>query len=731
MKVLLGFGNHIPEVLYEKRVPGSIHEIVCFGREQGHFAWHPAMTWKELLAACPAGWKPDVYIHWSPEYNPVPVGLEEADCLTVGVAGDWNLGGRALYAIRGVFDLYFADKPGMQTLQRLGLNPVEHGLLWGYHPELHRTLPHSSYSTRDIDVLLIGNLNHAVQKKRAYWLARVASLSNRWRILITGGVYGEEYVSLMNRARVVFNHSIRGEANMRAYEGTACGAVVLNEEGNEELRGIFAPGEDYLEYNTDNLEEVLTGILNPDSRELWEKVSLSGREKTIPHTYAGHLKAMLDVVQARLQEGHERHREFALLSAAEKRNRIILQWYCCNVPESLLESERLLGASSSEGGEQNRQNTALRAVVCGQLCTMENEPSALQTRSLKLANHAVQLDPANQLMPFNLAYLYYLQKDYTDARLLLESMAARQEDAAEFSPYLPLLSRDWREEDVAQDALWGEFVPNSPAWQQQMQRLLKRRTYSLLGALQMEGHEYEAAEQSFALALTESAENPDLLYQHARALAATGRVQEALHCYRQAVHLQPFYVEARMEAAAMAADTGRSAEAVESMEEWLRIIDAVPAYSSVAGAARQLLSYARTQMQTTKQPAGKRILAIPDLADQREWQQVLRWYVENHSCEEGALLMLRAEPHAIRDTRSFMLDMTDYLQSLTGLSMRHLPAIVLLNQPVAALERWRLFYAADAVLETSCLGQQDRVIVQAMGLTLLQAHAPTLSFTAG
>lgn len=183
MRVLVGYTNHIPEVQVRQSLPGREQkgdDVLAFGAGYAHLRVTPDMRWLDIVAQFPSGWKPDVYIHWSPEYNPIPEGLEAAECLTVGVFGDWNLGGRAMRAVGGHFDVLVADRAGCERLQNMGYAQVLHSLLWAFEPQKHRRLRDwkgSEAQTRDIDVLMIGNFNHAVQWERAPWLARVAGLS--------------------------------------------------------------------------------------------------------------------------------------------------------------------------------------------------------------------------------------------------------------------------------------------------------------------------------------------------------------------------------------------------------------------------------------------------------------------------------------------------------------------------------------------------------------------------
>ncbi len=107
----------------------------------------------------------------------------------------------------------------------------------------------------------MGNLHPAVQRERLPWLARLARLAERWKVEIRTGISGEECRALLARTRVAFNRSVRSEANMRAFEAAAAGALLLQEAGNRELPGLFADGRECVSYRDEDLEELLDHYL--------------------------------------------------------------------------------------------------------------------------------------------------------------------------------------------------------------------------------------------------------------------------------------------------------------------------------------------------------------------------------------------------------------------------------------------------------------------------------------
>src|SRR5207245_4134244 len=92
--------------------------------------------------------------------------------------------------------------------------------------------PAPAGGVRDVDVLFVGDLQPAVHGERLPWLARLAKFCPKRRVVIARGVRGEAYRDLLRRAKVVFNRSARGEANLRVGEACSQGAMPLREAGD-------------------------------------------------------------------------------------------------------------------------------------------------------------------------------------------------------------------------------------------------------------------------------------------------------------------------------------------------------------------------------------------------------------------------------------------------------------------------------------------------------------------
>ena len=235
-----------------------------------------------------AGWDgADAYVHWLPEYAPLPVDAATATPRLCAVWGDWNVAGRAIRLLRDVLAAAAVDLPGVERLRHAGYERVAAVLPWGWDPG---TGSHPVEAPREVDVLFAGSRNPAIHAERERLLARLAALGDRHRVEIVSGVSPEEFQALLRRAKLVFNRSVRGEANMRAFEAAAQGACVLNERGNAQLDTLFGEDMGYASYG-DDLEDVIDVLLADEPRRLG--IARTGQETALRHSYEAHLRETL------------------------------------------------------------------------------------------------------------------------------------------------------------------------------------------------------------------------------------------------------------------------------------------------------------------------------------------------------------------------------------------------------------------------------------------------------
>jgi glycosyltransferase involved in cell wall biosynthesis/tetratricopeptide (TPR) repeat protein/predicted O-methyltransferase YrrM len=220
----------------------------------------PADTWEDVLGRLPEGWRPDCVV-LDLGYTTVPAGLWAAPVPLVGLAKDWNLLWHHYRQAVPRCDLVFTDAPGVERMHRAGWDHVRAGQLFGLGHDFLGAAAPDEHTPRDLDLLFVGNLHPAVQRERLVWLGRLAALGRRWRVAIATGVFGDAYRTLLRRARIVFNRSLRGECNMRAFEAAWAGALLFQERGNAEAETLFRDRQDCVFYGADDLEPLLEHYL--------------------------------------------------------------------------------------------------------------------------------------------------------------------------------------------------------------------------------------------------------------------------------------------------------------------------------------------------------------------------------------------------------------------------------------------------------------------------------------
>jgi hypothetical protein len=251
-------------------------------------------SWDAVQSRLPGGWVPD-FVVVNLSYTMVPACLWSAPVPLVGLCGDWNLLWHWYRHCARACDLIFTDAGGVEAFAREGvvharaatLYGCERRMLEGGGPETEAEgetrRQGDEGAAKDIDVLFVGNLHPAVQRDRLPWLGRLARLADHRRVAIHTGVFGKAYRDLLRRARIVFNRSIRGECNRRAFEAAAAGALLFQEAGNLESAEFFQDRQECVYYSDDNLEDLLEYYL--DHEEERRSIAAAGRSKVASYSY--------------------------------------------------------------------------------------------------------------------------------------------------------------------------------------------------------------------------------------------------------------------------------------------------------------------------------------------------------------------------------------------------------------------------------------------------------------
>jgi GT2 family glycosyltransferase/Flp pilus assembly protein TadD len=277
-------------------------------RQQGHClafstADGPDLTvganepWEALCSRFPAGWQPDLVV-LNLAYAAVPAGLWRAPVPLIGLAPDWNLLWHQYRHQLPRVDLVLTDRPGVEALARAGIAPAVPANLFGLERAwLEET---TEEAERDVDVLFVGNFHPAVQRERLAWLGRLGRLAERWRVVLATGAFDADYRRLLRRARVVFNRSIRGECNRRAFEAAAAGALLFQEASNQEVPAYFRDRRECVLYGDDDLEALLEHYLTHEDER--RTVARAGQERVRDYGYEALWTHSLKQIEARWED---------------------------------------------------------------------------------------------------------------------------------------------------------------------------------------------------------------------------------------------------------------------------------------------------------------------------------------------------------------------------------------------------------------------------------------------
>ncbi|MBX7257308.1 MAG: glycosyltransferase [Candidatus Hydrogenedentes bacterium] len=343
-------------------------------------------SWSDILSRFGANWTPDIALFWFPENDPPPLGIEDSPIPTVAMAGDWNMFYPCLSVNLGRYDHVLCDKEGVKVLGNNGILPHHLFPLYSHDPELHMRYG----AEKDIDILYVGSLNFAHYRERAKYLERIARMSDRYRVVLTTGFYDEAYGRLLDRAKIVFNLSIRGEVNLRVFESMACGALAFLEDRNDEVRDWFEDGRDLVLYNNDNLEDRLAYYLDhPAERNAIVERALSRAPSFAPEN---RINAIIDWANSQPSSG----RPFRNLPPEERTYQTTLQYLSTLRKEYKPLCEKIMG-EPAKATPQDPQAWTLVAK-----CVLFPPPSFLEERRVNLALSVTRR--AFELAPHSAAY---------------------------------------------------------------------------------------------------------------------------------------------------------------------------------------------------------------------------------------------------------------------------------------------------------------------------------------
>jgi O-antigen biosynthesis protein len=223
---------------------------------------------------------------------------------------------RALRRARDFDVVFAAQREGAARLREEGIAVCE-WLPLACDPEIHRRLS----VEKQWEVAFVG---HVVSEGRHRLLTRVQQAFPNSRL---GPAPHTEMGEIYSRARIVINHALNNDLNMRVFEAMACGALLvtprLHANGQEEL---FQDRVHLVEYRDEEeaLELIRYYLDHPEEREAIAEAGY--REVTAHHTYRQRMARVLARMEEYVQE-HPTAPERQTRGAAEPpRDRQYFHW---------------------------------------------------------------------------------------------------------------------------------------------------------------------------------------------------------------------------------------------------------------------------------------------------------------------------------------------------------------------------------------------------------------------
>ncbi len=300
-------------VVSSTRPPATALDLIESLREAGHELrvvsdWaHSGADGLAVGAFDAAGWtdregfRPDALLFIEGGTRLIfPRGMEDLDCVTAWWALDPHLHLRQHLHLARLFDVTFVAH--LQFVSRFGDGEV-HWLPAAAVPPLHAP----AKGPRDIDVAYIGSENRGLHPERARLLDLIRS---RYRNTFIGRADQSRIGEIYGRAKVVFNHSVRSEVNIRYFEAMGAGAVLVTDRAPREtgVEQLFSPGEDFLEYQDDaSMFSAIDSVLG-DEHKRERMGSRAQRHVLANHTYrhrAGKIVEILAASTHRVRPGTE------------------------------------------------------------------------------------------------------------------------------------------------------------------------------------------------------------------------------------------------------------------------------------------------------------------------------------------------------------------------------------------------------------------------------------------
>lgn len=404
-------------------------DIVCFSgkhHDLRHYYKHEHQHFSDIIDSLPFDWKPDIVIFKAPFEKPIPLGIENSPYPTAVILDDWYGAGDYLPDNLRRFDYIFTDKSSMKLLKNMGFDNVDYWPAFGYNPSQFRIIPKCD---RTIDLFFAGSMNINIQSERLYWLRKLCSISNKYLVKINHNTFQEDYVLALNCSKIVFNRSIKGEMNMRAFEIPACGSLLFMEEENLEIGDFLTDGKECILYNNDNLEELIDYYLKHEEER--KRIASAGYIKIQQFSYPKLFTRLLEVIAQKNITTETRIKTTLTYASSTEHRDFVQSSLSINgrAPEYLPKTLSFLQNNSYTHHFSNDCAIIIASIAFNIIdfsSQMNNEFNLLISQADTLLHKLYELDPLHITALFNRAQICFETKQYTKASLYYQKIISSE-----------------------------------------------------------------------------------------------------------------------------------------------------------------------------------------------------------------------------------------------------------------------------------------------------------------
>ncbi len=235
----------------------------------------------------------DLYLWVDPSGPYFPKGIEECGIPTACYLIDVHLGDWRIESARFFDYVFVAQREYVgRYRQEMGHDRV----FW--LPLAAAADVHRRHEAKPVyDVGFVGN--QSPSHRRSARTRRLALLGERFNMNDVNRSYTPAEVGVVySQSRIVFNTSLSGDVNMRVFEGTACGAMLLTDAVENGLDELFNVGTELVTYKDDQdlLKKIDYYLAHEEERAA---IAAGGRARTMSeHTYAHRAAALVKIVSA-------------------------------------------------------------------------------------------------------------------------------------------------------------------------------------------------------------------------------------------------------------------------------------------------------------------------------------------------------------------------------------------------------------------------------------------------